>query len=135
MEIANLLNYRFSTLKEFSGLQQTNKILPKNAPRKCSKRRYITTKEKSVLIDLLHTNKPLCSSKIPDWAKKDAKEALVEPLCFLINQFITKGKLPFKSLRNSTFQIKEVPTNHTIIVLFLPLPLVIENQFQQLMLS
>ena len=30
-EIANLLNYRFSTLGEFIGLQQTNNIPPKTA--------------------------------------------------------------------------------------------------------
>ena len=35
MEISNLLNYRFSTLEEFIGLQQTNNIPSKTAPRKC----------------------------------------------------------------------------------------------------
>ena len=35
MEIANLLNYRFSTLGEFIGLHQTNNIPPKTAPSKC----------------------------------------------------------------------------------------------------
>ena len=33
-------------------------------------------------------------SKIPAWAIKDAKAALAEPLCYLINQFITEGKFP-----------------------------------------
>ena len=51
MEIGNLLNYGFSTLGEFIGLQQTNNIPPKTAPRKCFKFRYITTKETNVLID------------------------------------------------------------------------------------
>ena len=51
MEMANLLNYRFSTLGEFIGLQQTNNIPPKFAPRKCFNFRYITTKETNVLID------------------------------------------------------------------------------------
>ena len=56
MEIANLLNYRFSTLGEFIGLQQTNNIPPKTAPRKCFNFRYITTKETNVLIDSLNTS-------------------------------------------------------------------------------
>ena len=94
MEIANLLNYRFSTLGEFIGLQQTNNILPKTAPRKCFKFRYKTTKETNVLIDSMNTSKPVDPSKIPAWAVKDAKAALARPLCYLINQFITKGKFP-----------------------------------------
>ena len=76
MEIANLLNYRFSTLGEFIGLQQTNNMPPTTAPRKCFKFRYITTKETNVLIDSLNTSKPVGPSKIPAWAIKDAKAAL-----------------------------------------------------------
>ena len=34
------------------------------------------------------------SFKNTSWAKKDAKAALAEPLCYLINQFITEGKFP-----------------------------------------
>ena len=94
MEIANLLNYRFSTLGEFTGLQQTNNMPPKTAPRKCFNFRYITTKETNVLIDSLNTSKPVGPSKIPAWAIKDAKAALAEPLCYLINQFITEGRFP-----------------------------------------
>ena len=80
MEFANLLNYRFSTLEDFFGLQQTNNIPPKSPPRKCSKFRYITTKETNVLIDSLHSSKPVGPSKIPAWATKDAKIALAEPI-------------------------------------------------------
>ena len=94
METANLLNYRFFTLGEFIGLQQTNNTPPKTAPRKCFKFRYITTKETNVLIDSLHTSKPLGPSKIPACEIKDAKAALAEPLCYFINQFITEGKFP-----------------------------------------
>ena len=90
MEIANLLNYRFSNLGEFIGLQQTSNIPPKTAPRKCFKFRYMTTEETNVLIDSLITSKPVGHSKIPSWAIKDAKAALAEPLCYLINQFITE---------------------------------------------
>ena len=93
MEIANILNYRFSTLGEFFGLQQTN-TPPKTAPRKCFKFRYITTNETNVLIDSLHTSKQLIPSKIPVEAIKNAKAALSKPLCYLINQFITEGKIP-----------------------------------------
>ena len=92
MENANLLNYRFSTLGEFIGLQQTNNIPPKTAPRNCFKFRYITTKETNVLIDSLNTSKPVGPSKIPAWAIKDAKAAVAEPLYYLINHFITDGK-------------------------------------------
>ena len=94
MAIANLLNYRFSTLGEFIGLQQTNNIPPKTSTRKFFKFRYITSKETNVLIDSLNISKPISPSKIPAWSIKDAKAALVEPLCYLINQFITEGKFP-----------------------------------------
>ena len=75
-------------------MQQTNNTPPKTAPRKCFKFRYITTTETNVLIDSLHTSKPLGPSKIPAWAIKDAKAALAEPLCYFINQFSTEGKFP-----------------------------------------
>ena len=94
MEIANLLNYRFSTLGEFIDLQYTNNIPTKTAPRKCFTFRCITAKETKVLIDSLNTSKPLGPSKIPAWAIKDAKAALAEPLCYSINQFITERKFP-----------------------------------------
>ena len=94
METANLLYYRISTLGEFIGLQQTNNIPPKTAPRKFFKFRHITTKETNVLIDSLNTSKPVGPSKIPAWAIKDAKAALVEPLYYRIIQFITEGRFP-----------------------------------------
>ena len=65
MEIANLLNYRFSTLGEFSGLQQTDSIPPKTSPGNCSKLLYITNVLINVLIDSLHTSEPFSPSKIP----------------------------------------------------------------------
>ena len=81
MEIANLLNFRFSILGEFIGLQQTYNISPKIAPGKCFKFRYITTKETNVLVDSLNTSKPVSPSKIPAWTMKNAKAVLTEPLC------------------------------------------------------
>ena len=47
-----------------------------------------------MLKDSLNTSKPAGPSKIPAWAIKDAKAALAEPLCYLINQFTTEGKFP-----------------------------------------
>ena len=122
METANLLNYRFSTLREFIRLQQTNNIPPKTAPRKCFKFRYITTKETNVLIVSLNTSKPVGPSKIPAWAIKDAEAALAEPLCYLINQFITEGKFP-EDLKKAcvTPLFKGIPMTHSIIGLFLSL--------------
>ena len=38
--------------------------------------------------------KPLGPSKIPAWALRDAKSALAEPLCFLINEYIKVGEFP-----------------------------------------
>ena len=90
-EIAYLLSYIFSTPGEFICLQQTNNIPPKTAPRKCFTFGYITAKETNV-IDSMNTSKPLGPSKKPAWDAKDAKAALSEPLCYLINQFITEGK-------------------------------------------
>ena len=76
MEAAILLNYRFSTLEEFIGLQQTNNIPPKSAPRKYFKFPHITTKETNVLIDSLNTSKPVGLSKITACAIKKVKAAL-----------------------------------------------------------
>ena len=67
MENANLLNCRFSTLGEFIGLQETNNIPPNTAPIQFFKFQYVTTKETNVLIDSLHTSKPLGPSKISAW--------------------------------------------------------------------
>ena len=47
-----------------------------------------------MLMDSLNTSKPVGPSKKPAWAKKDAKVALAEPHCCLINQFITEGNFP-----------------------------------------
>ena len=77
-----------------SSLQKTNNIPPKTATRKCFKFRYITTKETNVLIYLLNTSNTLGPSKIPAWALNDSNAPLAEPLCYLINQFITEVKFP-----------------------------------------
>ena len=134
MEVANLLNYRFSTLEEFIGFQQTNNIPPKTALRKCFNFRYITTKETNVLTDSLNTSKPVGPSKIPAWAIKDAKAALAEPLCFLINQFITEGKFPEylkKACVTPLFKKgnPEDPLNYRTISATSPLSKVFEKAF------
>ena len=81
-EFENLLKYRFNDLREFISLQPTNNLPPKTAPRKCFRFKYITTKEKNVLIDSLHTCKPVGPSKIPAWAIKDAKAVLAQHYVF-----------------------------------------------------
>ena len=42
----------------------------------------------------LNKNKPLSPSNIPAWALKDCRNLFAEPLCFMINAFIEKGKFP-----------------------------------------
>ena len=100
--------------------KQTNSIPPKNALRKCFTFQYITTKEVNVLIDSLNTSKPLGPSKTPAWAVKDAKAALAEPLCYLINQFITEEKFPEDLKKASVTPLfkKEIPKTHSIITNF-----------------
>ena len=120
MEIANLSNYRFCTLGEFIGLQQTNNVPPQTAPRKCFKFRYKITKEANVLIDSLNTSKPVGPSKMTAWTINYAKAALAEPLCYLINQFITEGRFPEilkKACLTPLFK-KGIPKTHSIIDLF-----------------
>ena len=55
---------------------------------------YVTCKEVHDLIKCLNVNKPLGPSKIPAWALKDAQSVLAEPLCFLINEFISESSFP-----------------------------------------
>ena len=43
-----------------------------------------------MLINSLNTSEPLGPSTIPALAIKDANAELAEPLCYLINQFITE---------------------------------------------
>ena len=94
MEIANLLIYRFFTLGELIGLQQTINFPAKSAPRKCFKFQYITPKETNLLIDSLHTSRRQSPSEIAALAIKDANVFLTEPLCYIIIQFFTEGKFP-----------------------------------------
>ena len=56
--------------------------------------KYVTSKEVHDLIKCLNVNKPLGPSKIPAWALKDAQSVLAEPLCFLINEFISESSFP-----------------------------------------
>ena len=123
MEIKNLLSYRFSTLGEFIGLQQTNNIPPKAAPRKYFMLRNITTKQTNVLIDNVLTSKPLCPSKILAWAIKDGKATLEEPLCYLIKQFILEVKFPEDPKKACVTPLFKngIPKTHPIIDLTLSL--------------
>ena len=47
-----------------------------------------------MLVDSLNTSKTVGTSKILAWAIKDAKAALAEQLCYLINQYILEEKFP-----------------------------------------
>ena len=133
MEVANV-HYRFFTLGEFIGLQQTINLPPRSAPRKFFKFRYKTTKETHVLIDSLHTNRRHGPSEIAALAIKDAKAALAEPLCYIINHFITERKFLedlkkacvapltvsiFFHIYNYFSTKKKIPKTHSIIDLFL----------------
>ena len=78
-----------------------------------------------MLIDSYHTRKPLGLSNKPAWAIKDAKAALAETICYLINQFITEGKFQedLKKACVTPLFKKEIPKTHSIITLFLSLVL------------
>ena len=56
--------------------------------------KYVFCKEVHDLIKCLNVNKPFCPSKIPAWALKDGQSVLAEPLCFLINEFISESSFP-----------------------------------------
>ena len=96
-DIANLLNFKFSVLGEYFGERKKfDKTLfsadTGNANRFFFK--FVTCKEVHDLIKCLNVNKPLGPSKIPAWALKDAQSVLAEPLCFLINEFISESSFP-----------------------------------------
>ena len=96
-DIAHLLNFKFSVLGEYFGeSKKIDKTLSSaetgNANRFFFK--YVTCKEVHDLIKCLNVNKPLGPSKIPAWALKDAQSVLAEPLCFLINEFISESSFP-----------------------------------------
>ena len=94
-DILNLLNYTFSKLGEFFSKDQSAPLdTHKTFLRKTFSFRFLTTKEVFDLLKNLKVAKPLGPSKIPAWALRDAKSALAEPLCFLINEYIKVGEFP-----------------------------------------
>lgn len=93
-EIANTLNEAFIKLGEYVGERIT--YLP-IAEQPISSRfmfSYVTQQEVMKILSNLKTNKPSGPSDIPAWALKDAKEAVCEPLTFLINEFIKEERFP-----------------------------------------
>ena len=96
-DIANLLNFKFSVFGEYFGeRKKIDKTLFSADTGKANRFffKYVTFKEVHDLIQCLNVNKPLGPSKIPAWALKDAQSVLAEPLCFLINEFISESSFP-----------------------------------------
>ena len=93
----DLLNFKFSVLGEYFGESiKFDKTLfsvdTRNANRFFFK--YVTCKEVHDLMKCLNVNKPLGPSKFPAWALKNAQSVLAEPLCFMINEFISESSFP-----------------------------------------
>ena len=94
-DIANLLNYKFSALVDYFSKKEQYQFC--NNPARHSNKfifRYMTTKEIFDILNNLNVKKPFCPSLIPAWALRDAREHIVEPLCFLFNQFLTVQRFP-----------------------------------------
>ena len=71
-------------------------------------------------------------SLIPAWALKDAREHISEPLCFLINQFLTEQLFPDDLKRAHVFLLfkkddPEDPINYRPISLTGALAKIFEN--------
>ena len=89
LQIANLLNYRFSHLSNYLGKNKS--YIPQLDS--VNKYKEFTFQPKSPFesikqIKNLKFNKPIGPSKIPAWASKDAMNVTAEPLAFLINAFL-----------------------------------------------
>ena len=54
----------------------------------------ITLFECKQIVRQLKSNKPLGPSNIPAWALKDCLKIIAEPLTYLINAFLEKGRFP-----------------------------------------
>ena len=95
LQIANLLNYRFSKLGDYIGNYQTY-VPRRNTEKTFNEFKFqpISIYECKKYLKKLNTNKPLGPSEIPAWALKDAANVIIEHLTFLINAFLTEGKFP-----------------------------------------
>ena len=94
-QIANLLNYRFSKLGDCLGNSSRNDKLPElHFNDEIFNFQPMSLFTYNKLLKELNIRKPLGPSNIPAWALKDCTNILAEPLCFLINAFITEGIFP-----------------------------------------
>ena len=85
--MANLVNYRFSKLGDYSGVVKKF-ISSERLINDEFQFQPISIYECRKQIKSLNTKKPLGSSNIPAWALKDSSNVLAEPLTFLINAFL-----------------------------------------------
>ena len=123
-KVANLLNYRFSKQDDFIGQCKFFKeetfnlsLIPNFAKLSFHP---ITLYERKKKGRSFNTKKPLGPSKIPTWALRDSLNVIVEPLTFLINAFLEKGKLPNHLKRAHVVPIykngdAEEPNNYRLI--------------------
>ena len=93
LRMANLLNYRFSKLGDYSGVVKKF-ISSEHLINDEFQFQPISIYECRKQIKSLNINKPLGPSNIPAWALKDASDVLAEPLTFLINAFLEEGLFP-----------------------------------------
>ena len=81
LRMANLLNYRFSKLGDYSGVVKKF-ISSEHLINEEFQFQPISIYECRKQIKSLNINKPLGPSNIPAWALKDASDVLAEPLTF-----------------------------------------------------
>ena len=94
-KIANLLNYRFSTLEKFQGPQHPLQNSETGNPKqKTFSFHYVTEKDCHDAIRALGRNKPIGPSNIPAWAIKDSSSVIVPHLNFLVNYCIKLSCFP-----------------------------------------
>ena len=117
--MANLLNYRFSKLGDYSGV--VKKFISSEHPINDEfQSQPISIFECRKQIESLNINKPLGPSNIPAWALKDASDVLAELLIFLINAFLEEGLFPNHLKQAYVIPILkegdcEVPCNYRLI--------------------
>ena len=146
-DIAKLLNFKFSVLGEYFGERKKFDETLFSADTGNANRfffKYVSCKEVHDLIKCLNVNKPLGPSKIPAWALKEAQSVLAEPLCFLINEFISESSFPTdlkKALVSPLYEKgnTEDPTNYRPISVTVALAKIFEqvkrNQINDYLIS
>ena len=95
-KMADLLNYKFSTLGIFNNGENEPPTLKRSTkvPNKSFSFRFITEKECLDAIKKLNPKKSAGPSSVPTWALLDGKSELHRPLTKLINESITSCEFP-----------------------------------------